>query len=97
LVPSAPIAGAVLTGGRCEPHATVGTGAGVPSALRTGQGRFRVEYLNVQRSVAAGAPGTSVDHAAVFAASAAVTLTSQDCGTSTSHGSFALPSSCITL
>src|SRR5436190_17157809 len=97
MVPSAPIAGAVLTGGRCEPHATVGTGAGVPSALRTGHGRFSVEYLKTQRSVAAGAPGTSVDHAAAFAAPAAVTLTSHERGTSASHGSFAEPSSCITL
>ena len=43
MVPSGPIAGAVLTGGRCEPQVICGTGAGLPSAFRTGHGRFSVE------------------------------------------------------
>src|SRR5437868_4393520 len=97
MVPSAAIAGAVLTGGLCEPQVTVGVGAGFPSAPRTGQGRFNVEYRKVHWSVAAGAPGTRVDHGTAVGTSDAVTLTSHEFATSASHGSFAVPSSCITL
>ena len=43
-VPSGAMAGAVLTGGRCEPQVTVGVGAGCPSAPRTGQGRSAFAY-----------------------------------------------------
>src|SRR3989442_15966800 len=97
MVPSGPMAGAVLTGGRCEPQVTVGVGAGSPLASRTGHGRSSVEYRKMHWSVAAGVPGTSDAQGTAVGTPAAVILTSQDCGTSTSHGSFADPSSCMTL
>src|SRR5438105_8312408 len=97
MVPSGAMAGAVLTGGRCEPQVTVGVGAGCPSAPRTGQGRSAFAYRQKHCSFGAGVPGTSDDQGTGVAMPPAVTFTSQDCGTSTSHGSFADPSSCMTL
>src|SRR5437660_9859500 len=97
MVPSGPMAGAVWTGGRCEPQVTLIGAAGCPSGPRTGHGRSSVEYRQTHESVAAGAPGTSVAHGTAVAWPPAVTLTSQECGTSTSQGSFAEPSSCMTL
>src|SRR5216684_7252432 len=97
MVPSGPIAGAVLTGGRCEPQVTLIGGAGVPSGPRTGHGRFVVEYRHKHWSVGAGVPGTSEAHGTAVGTSAVVTFTSHDCGTSTAQGSLAVPSSCITL
>src|SRR5437870_2812593 len=97
MVPSGPMAGAVLTGGRCEPQVTLMGAAGRPSGPRTGHGRSFVEYRQRHESVAAGVPGTSDAHGTAVAWPAAVTFTSQELGTSTSQGSFALPSSCMTL
>src|SRR5258707_13669188 len=97
MVPSGPIAGGVLTGGRCEPQVTWSGSAGCPSGPRTGHGRLAVEYRQMHESVAAGVPGTSDAQATAVAWPAAVTLTSQELGTSTSQGSFALPSSAMTL
>src|SRR6267378_6416481 len=97
MVPSGAMAGAVLTGGRCEPHVTVGVGAGCPFASTTGQGRDVFAYRHAHWSVGAGVPGTRDDQGTAVATPASVTFTSQDCGTSTSHGSFADPSSCMTL
>src|SRR6266478_5669772 len=100
MVPSGPIAGAVLTGGRWEPQVMVGaTAVGL-----VGQGRSAVSNRNVHWSFAAGIGfpsastlGSSEAQETAVATPAAVTLTSHDCGTSTSHESFADPSSCMTL
>src|SRR5437899_4984418 len=97
MVPSGPMAGAVLTGGRCEPQVTCIGSAGCPDGPRTGHGRSLIEYRQMHESVAAGVPGTSDAQGTAVALPAAVTLTSQELGTSTSQGSFALPSSCMTL
>src|SRR6266478_6402592 len=104
MVPSGPIAGAVLTGGRCEPQVTLTGAATLPSAFRTGHGSAVLSYRQGHCAVAAGIalpsvslPRTSDDQGTAVGTPAAVTLTSQEFGTSTSHGSLAVPSSCITL
>src|SRR5437867_477353 len=106
MVPSGPIAGAVFTGGRCDPQVTVGVGATLPSALSTGQGRAAVAHRHGHCALAPGiafpsvsTPVTSDDQGTAVGAPAAVIFASQELGTSTpsAHGSLALPSSCITL
>src|SRR6266851_4511541 len=63
MVPSGPMTGAVLTGGRCEPQVTLrGTAVGLG-----GQGRSAVEKRHGHWSVAAGEPGTSVAHGTAVA------------------------------
>src|SRR5260221_3547245 len=105
MVPSGPMAGAVLTGGRCDPQATVGVGAGLPVvASSTGHGSDAFAYRHGHCAVAAGIafpsvslPWTSDDQGTAVGTPAAVILTSQEFGTSTTQGSFAVPSSCITM